>query len=89
MGAALTTYFLEMTDPIQLQPSRRVVEDLAVERSQMPYGALNRFFYHTVGAAWQLDGPFALVGRGVASLCRGAGVGDVDWLRARNSGGVL
>ena len=53
MGAALTTYYLEMTDPIQLHPARRVVEDFAVERSQIPYGALNRFFYHTVGAAWR------------------------------------
>ena len=53
MGAALTTYYLEMTDPNQLQPSRRVVEDFAVERSRIPYGALNRFFYHTVGAAWR------------------------------------
>ena len=48
----MTTYYLEMTDPVRLRPSRRVVEAFEVERSQVPYGALNCFFYHMVGAAW-------------------------------------
>ena len=48
----MKTYYLEMTEAGQLQPSRRVVEGFGVERAQIPCGALNRFFYETVGAAW-------------------------------------
>ena len=53
MGAALTTYYLEMTDSARLRPSQRVVEGFAVEWSEVPYGAVNRFFYQRVGAAWR------------------------------------
>ena len=53
MEASLTIYCLEMTDSAQLRPSSRVVEAFEVKRAQIMYGALNRFFYQTVGAAWQ------------------------------------
>ena len=49
----MTIYYLEMTDPAQMPPSPRTVEAFEMKRSQIPYGALNRFFYQTVGAAWR------------------------------------
>ena len=49
----MTIHYLQMTDPAQLRPSPRTVDAFEVKRAQMPYGALNRFFYQTVGAAWQ------------------------------------
>ena len=45
-------HYLEMTDPAQLRPSPRTVAAFEVKRAQIPYGAVNRFFYQTVGAAW-------------------------------------
>ena len=51
--AVLTIHYLEMTDPAQLRPSSRMVVGFEVKRAQVPYGAVNRFFYRTVGAAWQ------------------------------------
>ena len=56
MEASLTIYCLEMTDSAQLRPSPRVVEAFEVKRAQIMYGALNRFFYQTAGAAWQWTG---------------------------------
>lgn len=53
MEVSLTIYYLEMTHPAQLRPLPRPVEAFEVKRAQIPYGALNRFFYQTVGAAWQ------------------------------------
>ena len=49
----MTIHYLEMTDPAQLRPSPRRVMGFEVKRAQVPYGAVNRFFYQTVGAAWQ------------------------------------
>ena len=49
----MTIHYLQMIDPAQLRPSLRMVESFEVKRAQVPYGALNQFFYQTVGAAWQ------------------------------------
>ncbi len=49
----MATYYLEMTDPAQLRSSPRMAEAFEVKRAQIPCGALNRFFYQTVGAAWR------------------------------------
>ena len=48
----MNIYYLEMTDAGQLRPSRQVVEGFGIEQSQIPYGALNRFFYQVIGEAW-------------------------------------
>ena len=45
-------YYLEMTDAGKLRPSPHVVGGFGIEQAQIPYDALNRFFYQVVGAAW-------------------------------------
>ena len=49
----MTIHYLAMTNPAQLRPSSRLVVGFEVKWAQVPYGAVNRFFYQTVGAAWQ------------------------------------
>lgn len=49
----LTTWYLEMTDPAQLRPSRRLVPGAEVVRVDPPDPALNRRLYAEVGGPWQ------------------------------------
>ncbi len=48
---SVTTWTLEMRQPEQLRPARRVA-GLAVERAQEPVPELSRFFYTAVGGDW-------------------------------------
>jgi len=49
---AVTTWYLEMTDPDQLRPRRSPQSDVRVARVHVPMPELNRFFYTAVGADW-------------------------------------
>jgi L-amino acid N-acyltransferase YncA len=49
---AVTTWYLEMTDPGQLRPRRSARPDVRVARVNVPMPELNRFFYTAVGADW-------------------------------------
>jgi L-amino acid N-acyltransferase YncA len=49
---AVTTWYLEMTDPGQLQPRRSPKADVRVASVEAPMPELNRFFYTAVGASW-------------------------------------
>src|SRR5207248_3158440 len=49
---AVTTYYLEMTDPSELRPRRSPRTDLALARVPVPMPELNRFFYTAVGGGW-------------------------------------
>lgn len=50
-GTEVTTYYLEMTGPEQLRPARPPAQPFTVRRAQLPFPALNRFFYTEVGRA--------------------------------------
>lgn len=49
MFTEVTTYYLEMTGPAQLRPARAAARPFAARRAELPYPALNRFFYEQVG----------------------------------------
>lgn len=49
----VTTWYLEMTDPAQLRPTRRVVPHGEVVLVDPPDPALNRRLYAEVGGPWQ------------------------------------
>jgi GNAT superfamily N-acetyltransferase len=48
----VTTWYLEMTAPGDLCPSRSARSDVLVARVQKPMPELNRFFYTAVGGGW-------------------------------------
>jgi GNAT superfamily N-acetyltransferase len=52
MRTNVTTYYLEMTDPSRLRPSRASGQDLRVRRAEIPCPELNRFLYTAVGGDW-------------------------------------
>src|ERR1051326_7814429 len=45
-------YYLEMTSPQELRPSRNANVDLVVRQALFPYPELNRFLYTAVGGDW-------------------------------------
>jgi len=49
---AVTTYYLEMTDPAQLRPRRSARTGVVLAQVPRPMPELNRFFYTAVGGAW-------------------------------------
>jgi len=53
MKQAVTTYYLEITDPAQVRPPASRNTRLQVQRAEIPCPPLSRFLYTTVGAAWQ------------------------------------
>lgn len=48
----VTIFHLEMTDPAQLVPSRRVPEDVELRQATVPSPEFNRFLYASVGGDW-------------------------------------
>jgi GNAT superfamily N-acetyltransferase len=48
----VTTYYLEMRDPLDLRPKRSPRSDLALVRVEPALPELNRFFYTAVGGDW-------------------------------------
>jgi len=48
----ITTYYLEMTSPADLRPSRTPAEGFRVEQARIPCPELNRFFYASIGGDW-------------------------------------
>ncbi len=52
MPREITVFYLAMSSPADLRPATRPSEPLRVERAAIPYGALNRFFYTTVGGPY-------------------------------------
>ena len=52
MQKAVTTYFLEMSDPAQLRPPRRPADDLTIVHAAQPTPEFSRFFYTAVGGTW-------------------------------------
>ncbi len=52
MITKVTTYFLEMTSPEELRPSKQRNEDLKLVRAEIPCPELNRFLYTAVGGDW-------------------------------------
>ncbi len=48
----VTTYYLEMTSPADLRPSRSTRDGLVLARVEPPLPELNRFFYTAVGGDW-------------------------------------
>ena len=46
------TYYLEMTDPSQLRPSRVAASDVEIKRTEIASPEFNRFFYMAVGGDW-------------------------------------
>lgn len=49
MSLEITTYYLEMTTPQQLQPKQNSNPNFEIRQAQLPLPELNRFFYLTVG----------------------------------------
>lgn len=49
---SVTTYYLEMLDPLNLRPKHSLRSDIALIRVDPPSPELNRFFYATVGGNW-------------------------------------
>ena len=47
-----TTYYLEMNDPTEAKPSKRVPESVSLQCAQVPSAELSRFFYTAVGGDW-------------------------------------
>jgi ribosomal protein S18 acetylase RimI-like enzyme len=45
-------YHLEMTDPAQLRPARRVPDQVEMRRAELPLPEFNRFLYTAVGGDW-------------------------------------
>jgi GNAT superfamily N-acetyltransferase len=52
MKKPVTTFFLEMTAPEELRPSRATVEGLEIRQARIPSPELNRFLYTAVGGDW-------------------------------------
>lgn len=52
MRKAVTTYYLEMTDPRELRGGSKGTADLEVLQAQVPCPELNRFFYASIGGNW-------------------------------------
>lgn len=52
MRVDVTTYYLEMTAPHELQPKRLVRHDIDMKQAQVPCPELNRFLYTAVGGDW-------------------------------------
>jgi GNAT superfamily N-acetyltransferase len=52
MKTKVTTYYLHMTDPAELRPSRKGGIELQVQRAEIPCPELNRFLYTAVGGDW-------------------------------------
>ena len=48
----ITTYYLEMTSPADLRPSRTAAEGFHIEQARIPCPELNRFFYASIGGDW-------------------------------------
>jgi GNAT superfamily N-acetyltransferase len=48
----VTTYYLQMTDPAQLKPSRHDGRGVEIRQAKFPSPELARFFYTAVGGAW-------------------------------------
>lgn len=51
-GNEVITYYLEMTGPDQLRPARPPADPFTVGRAELPFPALNRFFYAEVGRSY-------------------------------------
>ncbi|MCC6167035.1 MAG: GNAT family N-acetyltransferase [Caldilineaceae bacterium] len=45
-------YHLEITDPAQLRPARRVPDPVEMRRAEVPSPEFNRFLYTAVGGDW-------------------------------------
>ncbi|PYS90091.1 MAG: GNAT family N-acetyltransferase [Acidobacteria bacterium] len=52
MRRQVTTYYLEMNDPSELQPARAVVAELELRQARILAPELNRFLYTAVGGDW-------------------------------------
>lgn len=52
METTVRTYYLEMTDPTQLRPSRHDGSGVEIVRARIPCPEFNRFFYTAVGGDW-------------------------------------
>jgi ribosomal protein S18 acetylase RimI-like enzyme len=52
MSTKVITYYLEMTNPAELQPTIGNPAGLEVIQAQIPCPELNRFFYTAVGGDW-------------------------------------
>jgi GNAT superfamily N-acetyltransferase len=48
----ITTWYLEQTDPAQLQPAGVPADPVTVTRAQLPSPELNRYLYTAVGGDW-------------------------------------
>jgi GNAT superfamily N-acetyltransferase len=51
MGEVVVTY-LELTDPDRIRPAGAPPPGVELGRVEPPDGAVNRWFYETIGAAW-------------------------------------
>lgn len=49
---AVTTYYLEMTDPQELRPKQSDNPNLVIQQVAIPLPEFNRFFYTAVGGEW-------------------------------------
>jgi GNAT superfamily N-acetyltransferase len=52
MAVEVTTWYLEMLEPAQLQPRLLERQDLAVRRAEIPCPEFSRFLYTGVGGPW-------------------------------------
>ena len=52
MRQTVTTYYLEMTSPEELRPSRAEGAELLLMQAEIPCPQLNRFLYTAVGSDW-------------------------------------
>jgi GNAT superfamily N-acetyltransferase len=52
MKQQVTTYYLEMNAPGELQPSRADIAELEIRQARVPAPELNRFLYTAVGGDW-------------------------------------
>lgn len=52
MEREVTTYYLEITEPEAFRPVEVGDRPFTVRQAEIPYPALNRFFYHQVGRAF-------------------------------------
>lgn len=52
MQKKITTYYLEMTSPDQLRPSRHDGNGVTLVQAEIPCPEFNRFFYTAVGGDW-------------------------------------
>jgi GNAT superfamily N-acetyltransferase len=52
MKQQVTTYYLEMHAPSELQPARTTGAELEIRQARVPAPELNRFLYTSVGGDW-------------------------------------